>query len=120
MNVVPIVTDCEALDAWTSFWILYPRHVAKKDALKAWARIDAAAHVEILTSLTAWRRVWLERGELQFVPYPATWLNGERWQDELPKDFRVQAHVPFASTAQTKKAEMPEHVKAMIAKLRGK
>ena len=27
---------------------------------------------------------WQENGG-QFIPYPATWLNQNRWEDELPK-----------------------------------
>lgn len=24
-----------------------------------------------------------EWNDIQFIPYPTTWLNGERWEDEL-------------------------------------
>src|SRR3990172_10745607 len=76
--------DTTTSDTFSDFWILYPRHVAKKDALKAWLKIDPGSHAEILTSLASWRGVWLARGEPQYIPYPASWLNGERWEGELP------------------------------------
>jgi len=119
MNVVPIGEKVEELDSWEAFWALYPRHEAKKDARKAWDKIDEAKHVEILTSLAAWRPVLAER-ERNYIPLPASWLRGERWEDELPSEFRRAAHVPFAPETREKKSVMPEHVKAMIAKLRGK
>jgi hypothetical protein len=30
--------------------------------------------------------------DLQFIPYPATWFNGERWADEEPPQPRVNGH----------------------------
>src|SRR5690348_10270481 len=68
------------VDAWEAFWLLYPRHEAKKDARKAWSKIDPARHGEILASLVEWRKVLLDR-ELNFRPLPASWLRGERWED---------------------------------------
>lgn len=115
MNVVPLV-ELEALPSFEDFWVLYPRHEAKKDARKAWERVDAARHVEILTALAAWRPYLLAR-ESSFIPLPATWLRGERWEDELPKEGRVAAHVPTPPREATPKSVMPEHVKAMIARL---
>ena len=110
--------------AFDDFWILYPRRVAKKDALKAWLKIDPGSHAEILTSLASWRGVWLARGEPQYIPYPASWLNGERWTDELPPGnwipmTRAQV-VPTQAiaAASVPRAPMPDHVRAMIAKLK--
>lgn len=71
-----------------AFWALYPRRQGKKDARKAWDKlgVDAALWAEIEAALEwqtrqpAWTR---ERGT--YVPYPATWLRGERWTDERPE-----------------------------------
>lgn len=104
--------------SFDDFWLLYPRRVAKKDAQRAWARIDPRKHAEILTSLASWRRVWLGRGEQQFVPYPATWLNGERWEDELPKEG-IQAHQLMPARAPDgPRTAMPDAVRALLARLR--
>jgi hypothetical protein len=99
------------------FWALFPRHVAKKDALKAWIQTDPALHVEILTSLVAWRKVWLDRNEIQYVPYPATWLRGERWTDELPVSMSHASHQPVVLDRKPK-GELPAHVKEAIARLK--
>lgn len=70
------------------FWAAYPRHVAKKDASKAFAKLraDGALLRRILTALEAAKqsRDWLKDGGA-FVPYPATWLNGRRWEDEVAR-----------------------------------
>lgn len=70
-----------------AFWALYPRHVGKKDAEKAWNKLkpDAATWEAMVTAL-AWQMnqpSWLKDGGA-YVPYPATWLRGERWTDEPP------------------------------------
>lgn len=69
------------------FWAAYPRHVAKQDAVKAFAKLraDDALLRRILTALETAKqsRDWLKDGGA-FVPYPATWLNGRRWEDEGP------------------------------------
>lgn len=68
------------------FWPAYPRKVGKADAAKAFAKLrpDADLLGVMLRSLAAqaasedWRR---DGG--RFIPHPATWLNGKRWQDDV-------------------------------------
>lgn len=68
------------------FWTAYPRHVAKQDAAKAFAKLraDDALLRRILAALDVAKRSddWRKDGG-RFVPHPATWLNGRRWEDEL-------------------------------------
>lgn len=106
--------------SWDDFWLLYPRRVAKKDALKAWGRMKPAQRMQAIVACAAWRRVWANK-DLDYLPYPATWLNGERWEDELPAEYTqtTAAHAPAALPEQTERTAMPEHVKALLAKLRG-
>ena len=124
MNIVKIEKEEDSGEKieFDDFWILYPRHVAKKDALKAWLKIDPGSHAEILTSLVAWRGVWLARGEPQYIPYPASWLNGERWEDELPPGAVNHAVIrttrEYVVEPKQPKSVMPDYVRAMIAKLK--
>lgn len=68
------------------FWKLYPKKVAKADARKAWEQTKQIRPdlQTILTAITAACKTeqWM-RGNGQFIPYPATWIRGERWDDEL-------------------------------------
>ncbi len=120
MNVVPLPQPDE--DPFGIFWTLYPRHIAKKDARRAWTRIAVELHGVIYTAIVDWRPIWRERDpDYQFVPYPASWLNGERWADELPP--RLSSHLSHVLTAPTDPCErtaMPDKVRQMLAKLRGK
>ena len=103
--------------SFDDFWTLYPKRVAKKDAEREWKKIDASLYPHILERLYHWRRVWLERGELQYVPYASTWLHGERWEDELPATTHAP-HVPAKPPEPGPRQAMPAYVREMIANLR--
>jgi hypothetical protein len=67
------------------FWSSYPKRVGKGAAWKAWVKLDPPALVidAMLTAL-AWQihqPKWRKDGG-EFIPYPATWLNARRWEDE--------------------------------------
>lgn len=68
------------------FWAAYPRKVAKGDAERAWAKLAPAADLRarILTAVETQRgcEAWAKDGGA-FIPYPATWLNARRWEDEV-------------------------------------
>lgn len=72
---------------FAEFWEVYPRHTAKANAQKAWAKLrpDPATVATILRAVEAQKQssAWLKDGG-QFIPHPATWLNGRRWEDEAP------------------------------------
>ena len=71
--------------SFVEFWATYPKRVAKKDARRAWARINPSpATVDRILSALSWQVMqpaWQKDGG-QYIPYPATWLNAERWDDE--------------------------------------
>ncbi len=68
------------------FWERYPKKLAKRDAEKAFAKIkpDEKLFNLILEKLELYKKseAWLKDGG-QYIPYPATWLNGRRWEDEI-------------------------------------
>lgn len=70
--------------SFDDFWSIYPRRQAKKDAMKAWNRIDSSRRDQILRGVRAWMRSeqWC-RDDGRYIPMPATFLNGERWEDEV-------------------------------------
>lgn len=68
------------------FWEAYPRHENRKDALRAFTKLnpDHELLATLLDAVGQWKRSrqWREG----FAPHAATWLNGERWRDEIPPD----------------------------------
>jgi hypothetical protein len=105
---------------FATFWLLYPRRVAKRDAEKAWSKMTPAERFDAVVALADWIKVWRARGDLEFVPYPATWLNGARWEDELPTDFanRPASHAPSSAKPEVSRGEMPQNVRDAIARLK--
>lgn len=72
-------------DGFATFWQQYPKKAAKPQALKAWKKIKPAGQLldSLMTALEKQKvsSDWLKDGG-QFIPHPATWLNGRRWEDE--------------------------------------
>lgn len=98
--VKPKVADAPDSVAFDRFWALYPRKVGKSAAEKAWAKIKVTADLFDLMAkaLAAWTvsTDWTKDGG-QFIPHASTWLNGKRWEDELPQPAGA---APFASRRQ--------------------
>lgn len=69
------------------FWSIWPKKVAKRDAEKAWKKLapDAALFEAIKAGIRLWSNNWAwQKDGGQFIPNPATFLNGRRWEDEPP------------------------------------
>lgn len=67
------------------FWNAYPRKENRAAALRAWKKL--APDLELCYTMAAaleWQREtaqWNQDGG-QFIPFPASWLRGRRWEDE--------------------------------------
>jgi hypothetical protein len=74
------------LDDFDQFWTVFPKKVAKADARKAWLQTkDVRPPVsEVIQAIknACKQESWMKSGGA-FIPYPATWLRGERWEDEF-------------------------------------
>lgn len=87
-------------DGFEQFWKLYPKKAKRKDALRAWQKLKPSAELqEVLITALGKHCVshdWTKEGG-RYVPLPASWINGERWEDELPaggaKPSRPSAYV---------------------------
>ena len=78
-------------DDFAEWWKVYPRKTAKKAAEKAYirARKGGATREALLDGLARSMRSWEREGRSKDkYPYPATWLNQGRWEDEetMPQD----------------------------------
>lgn len=66
------------------FWTAYPRKIAKAVARKAFARLTEEQQLDACKAIDDHLAYWkTKETELEFIPHPATWLNQERWEDEL-------------------------------------
>ena len=80
-------TDVELVDRFDEFWKAYPRKTGKAQAVKAWSKLKPRDHDQAIDILPEHVAYWHRVGTAtQFIPHPATWLNGRRWEDELPSE----------------------------------
>lgn len=85
-NIKQNIKQIPFTDDFLLFWSAYPRKAGKKDALKAWFQVNGSRPpVDKLIGIleehkkqTQWTK---DAGA--FIPLAATWLRGERWNDEL-------------------------------------
>ena len=78
-------TDVELVDRFDDFWQTYPRKTGKAQAVKSWAKLKPDDQEEAIRILPEHVAYWHRTGTAtQFIPHPATWINGRRWEDELP------------------------------------
>jgi len=74
------------LSGFAEFYAAYPKKVAKPQAEKSWSRIspDSDLLQKILAAVEVQRQseLWT-KDEGKFIPHPATWLNNQRWNDEV-------------------------------------
>lgn len=72
-------------DGFEAFWKGYPKKVAKLAALKEWKKLKPTGQIfaDLMAALAVQKNStdWTKQGG-RYAPYPATWLNGRRWEDE--------------------------------------
>lgn len=75
----------DAGDGFDEFYSAYPNKKAKGDAINAWAKLTSADRALCLPAIQAQVRAAHFRGRdgQDYTPYPATWLNARRWEDEI-------------------------------------
>ncbi len=74
------------------FWKAYPKKKAKADAEKAWRSkaVEGDKHIHAILSAIERQKQsadW-QKDNGKFIPFPATWLRGRRWEDSDGVDGR--------------------------------
>jgi hypothetical protein len=76
--------DPQQLAAFETFYRAYPRHVARNAALSAWVKLDPDSDLQtVIMTAVARYAIDVQHTEPKYIAYPATWLNGRRWDDEV-------------------------------------
>jgi len=74
----------DQVEKFEKFYQAYPKKRAKAEALKAWAKVapENGLFETIMAALETSKQSqeWVRDGG-QYVPHPATWINGRRWED---------------------------------------
>jgi len=112
-NVTPIESEVilNPIVPFEEFYNLYPRRQAKAVALKAWLSLKASRCLfeeKIRPALA--RQIasadWRKEGG-KYIPLPATWIRGRRWEDEVYDTNQQEApkgDQPWLQTQLTRKS----------------
>jgi hypothetical protein len=78
-------------ERFNRFWEVWPKKRSRGQAWKTWKSIapDCSLTDRIIAAVGTAKETWDWRKKGgQFIPYPATWLRGEGWEDEYETDVR--------------------------------
>ncbi|MDD2054948.1 phage replication protein [Pseudomonas putida] len=93
----PALPTSASDDLFPKFWKLYPNKKGKANAEKAWKKLKVTDELFTLIASGLAKQVvcaeWTKDGG-QFIPHPATWLNGKRWEDEVKSASNVHQFPP--------------------------
>ena len=67
-----------------NFWQQYPKKVGKLTAKRSWEKLSQENQQKALEAIVEHRKYWSAKGtDWEFIPHASTWLNQERFEDEL-------------------------------------
>ena len=76
----------EVARRFDKFWSVYPRHEGKQAAQKAFDKIKPDdTLLETMINTIVRQKQTEQWSDPRYIPHPATWLNGRRWEDEPVK-----------------------------------
>lgn len=82
-------------DLFDSFWETYPKRSGKGKARESWLKaIKKSTAQDILDAAKAYAGS-KDLPEFQFIPMPATWLNQERWNDDIAPAVKASTNVEY-------------------------
>jgi len=90
------------------FYGLYPRKMARKDAEKAWNKLTPTEQAECLEAMPNYLKYWkIKETAKDYIPYPASFLNAQRWTDEIDIEPLKKPELPWYSSEEltAKKAQ---------------
>lgn len=76
--------------SFSVFWDLYGKKKGNKDACeKKWKKLKDSERVKIIDTLPKFK---LSVKDIQYLPFPETYLNNKRWNDELEIEPTKKPH----------------------------
>jgi len=79
-----------------NFWNMYPRKVGRLTAKRSWEKLSQENQQKALEAIVEHRKYWSAKGtEWEFIPHASTWLNQERFEDELVIEQKENKRPPL-------------------------
>lgn len=73
-------------DGFAAFWNAYPKKVGKVAAEKAFRKHRAKLPIMLKALEIHKKSIQWQKDGGQYIPHPATWLNQQRWDDEVEQE----------------------------------
>jgi len=79
-----------------NFWSQYPKKVGKLTARRSWEKLSQENQQKALEAIVEHRKYWAAKGtDWEFIPHASTWLNQERFEDELVIEQKENKRPPL-------------------------
>jgi len=79
-----------------NFWSQYPKKVGKLTARRSWEKLSQENQQKALEAIVEHRKYWSAKGtDWEFIPHASTWLNQERFEDELVIEQKENKRPPL-------------------------
>lgn len=85
-----IISNSNKSISFSEFWTIYPKKVDKKKSEAKWNRLTITVQRTILADIP--KRKQTSGWKANYIPNPTTYLNGERWNDEIKTE--IKEHIP--------------------------
>lgn len=112
LNSQPLPLETARLqnEYFKRFWLMYPRKAKQFQAQLAWNAlpVDVELYEKILKAVERYSKTkqWADK---TYVPYPENFLDGKRWEDDIPED----------TPKPTRKNDVAAAAEAVVAGLEG-
>ena len=104
---------------FSAAWSKWPRKEAKKDAEKAWhQKVTTPETEDKVFAAFEWQIPMLLERDPQYRPLLASWLRGERWEDEPPtpkKQTTATASRHTASPMALQQMDASARIRSLVA-----
>ena len=84
------------------FWAAYPRKEGKQKARAAFEKVTVSLDILLEAIDQQKKSTQWSKDNGQFIPHPATWLNGKRWEDQLA----MSTEIPKGASGELGTAEL--------------
>jgi len=78
--------DKELNISFNYFWNLYDKKISKVKCESKWKKLNNKEREQIIKTLPDWLKQFTDR---QYQPYPITYLNQRRWEDEIQQQRKI-------------------------------
>jgi hypothetical protein len=79
-----------------NFWSQYPKKVGKLTAKRSWEKLSQENQQKALKAIVEHRKYWSAKGtDWEYIAHASTWLNQERFEDELVIEQKENKRPPL-------------------------